>query len=157
MKMFNTRLIHHGLPPVPKIINFDTYSIAKKYFKFNSNRLDYLARFLGYRGKLPNPRGLWIKCFNGHIPSLQHMARYNRWDIRLLEFVYKKMSPFVQGHQLNRGVFKKGIRCPNCGSEKVIWRGTRATTVGWYRQFSCKSCGRWSNERKAIKSDVVLK
>ena len=42
----NARFAYHGLPPVSPFKHHDTKVIAKKYFGFTSNKLEYLAGFL---------------------------------------------------------------------------------------------------------------
>jgi len=43
LKVFNARLACHGLDPLPPIKTIDTLKVARKYFRFTSNRLDYLG------------------------------------------------------------------------------------------------------------------
>src|SRR5690554_6667888 len=52
LKFFNTRAVYHGFDLLPNIISIDTLKIARKHFNFNSNRLDYLAKFLGVGKKV---------------------------------------------------------------------------------------------------------
>lgn len=159
LPMLNARLAFHNLPPLPKIVSFDTQKIASRYFKFNSNRLDYLAKFLGHKGKLDNPNNLWLKCFDGDIKAIKHMVKYNKQDIDALEFVFKKLMPFVKGYQLNMAMFLEGFRCvnPSCGSVNIEWRGYNYTRTGQYRRFVCRSCGSWGNERKTINDKTKVK
>lgn len=153
MKMLNARIIVNKLDPLPKIISLDTLKMAKKYFKFNSNKLDYLAKFLGHKGKLENPKGLWHDCMKGDVKALKHMAKYNRQDISALRFVFDKLIPFVKNYPLNMGMFLKGARCvnPTCGSVDIEWRGWNYTRVNKYRRFVCRTCGSWGDERNAFK------
>ena len=157
LKKFNTRAIFHGLDPLPHIKTIDTLKIAKKYFKFSSNRLDYLAKFLGYKGKLTTPAGLWRSCMEGDESSLKHMLRYNKVDIQLLEFVYKKFKPFLrQADRLNKNLFG-GKGCPSCGSSKIYGNGTRTTLTRVYRRFRCDDCGAHCSRsiaEKDIKSEI---
>lgn len=149
--LFAARMIFHNLKPLPKIINLDTKKIASKYFKFNCNRLDYLAKHLGYKGKMENPKDLWIKCFMGHVPSIKHMGKYCNQDIDILEFVYNRLSPFVKNNPLNHGMYSEGARCPNCGSTHLTSRGFNVTRTNKYRRFQCE-CGSWCDERKAFEA-----
>lgn len=154
LPMLNARLVKNGLSPVPKMPSIDTKNVASSHFRFNSNRLDYLGKFLGYKGKMDNPPTLWIECWKGDIDALEHMAKYNRQDIDVLEYVYNTLSPFIPNHPLNRNQFTKEVVCHNCGSSNIQWRGFYRTRVNKYRRFSCNSCGSWSVERKSIKDDI---
>lgn len=153
LPMLNARMAFHKLPPLPKIASIDTKKIAYRYFRFNSNRLDYLAQFLGYKGKMHNPSSLWLDAFAGDVEALKHMIKYCEQDIDISEYVYNALMPFVQNHKVNMNMFIEGARCPavNCGSTELQWRGYSRTRTAKYRRFQCKDCGSWSDERKAIR------
>lgn len=156
LKVFNSRLIYHGLEPLPQLVKFDTYKLAKKYFNFNSNRLDYLAKFLGSKGKLDNPSHLWQDCFKGDVKAIKHMVKYNKQDVVELEFVFDKLLPHIIDNNLNAGMLLKGAHCPSCKSTDIEWRGYNRikhnySTVKKFRRFMCRECGSWSDERKAFK------
>lgn len=150
--MFNARMVFHGFPPLPKIVSLDTLKMAKKYFRFNCNRLDYIAKYFGYDGKVDNPKDLWIKCFKGDITAIKHMVKYNKKDVDILYHVFDKLSPYVKNYQLNTGMFLEGAVCSNpaCGSSNIEWRGWNYTRTNKYRRFVCRDCGAWSDERKAF-------
>lgn len=157
LPMFNGRLVFHGLAPLPKIPSIDTKKVAYSTFRFNSNRLDYLAKFLGYKGKTDNPSSLWIDCFMGDVEALKHMAKYNKNDIDINEFVYNKLSPFIKNNKVNMNMFMEGARCPNCGGTQLQWRGYNRTRTQKYRRFQCQTegCMAWGDERKAVKDITV--
>lgn len=155
--MLNARLIKNGLSPFPKVTQIDTKKLASRYFRFNSNRLDYLAKFFGHEGKMENPKDLWQKCFVGDVKAIKHMVKYCKQDIVSLELVFDKLMPFVKNHSLNMGMFIKGVRCtnPTCGSTNIQWRGYNTTKTARYRRFQCQDCGQWGNERSALKDIKV--
>jgi DNA polymerase elongation subunit (family B) len=47
IRKINTRFLAHGMPPPSPYRTVDTLKIAKKYFRFDSNKLDDLGRCLG--------------------------------------------------------------------------------------------------------------
>lgn len=151
--MLNARLAFHKLSPVPKIATIDTKNLASRQFRFNSNRLDYLAQFLGYKGKLPNPGDLWTKCWKGDVEAIQHMAKYNRQDVEINEYVYEALVPFMRNNPLNHNQFTKELVCPSCGGTHIQRRGTELTRTTKYNRFQCMDCGAWGKERPAIKDD----
>src|SRR3972149_6101570 len=51
LKHLRARFIYHGLPVPKKWIVEDTLKIARKYFKFPKNNLDFLTETLGMEGK----------------------------------------------------------------------------------------------------------
>ena len=53
-----TRCAFHGIKLPETYTQVDTLKIARYRFKFNSNRLDYLGKFLGVGGKMQTPPDL---------------------------------------------------------------------------------------------------
>lgn len=146
IKKFNTRLIYHGFDPLPNIIQIDTYKIAKSKFKFMSNRLDYIGKYLGVGGKIHTTPGLWMRCLRGVKSAIREMVAYNKQDVNLLEAVYLKLAPFVPS-KLNfnhfYGEFEKV--CPTCGDTNLQKRGFRLTRIAKWQRFQCQGCGAWSS------------
>jgi len=154
-KKFNTRAIKYGLEPVPFIPSVDTLREAKRYFKFTSNRLDYLGEFLGVGRKIETTRGLWLRVLNGDIEAAKEMAKYNIGDVELLERVYLKLRPHMRTHPNLNLLQGTDHACPNCGSGDIQRRGTRRTRVSVFQRYSCNSCGSWSSTGKALdRTDV---
>jgi len=54
-----TRCLFHGIPMFPNYITIDTLKIARSKFRFNSNRLNYIADFLGIGQKIKTEFNLW--------------------------------------------------------------------------------------------------
>lgn len=146
IKKLNTRLIQYGFGPLPPVIQIDTYKIAKRKFKFMSNRLDYIAKYLGYEGKKETTAGLWIRCLQGVKSAVREMVSYNKQDISVLENVFISFAPFVPA-QLNFNHFYGEFEnvCPTCGGDKLHKRGTRLTRLTKSQRFQCQGCGAWSN------------
>lgn len=157
MPILQGRMLFNGLLPLPKIKSLDTCKIAKKYFKLSYYKLDYLAKSLGYKGKIENPRNLWQNCFNGNIKALKHMIKYNKQDVVALRYVFEKLMPYVKDNQLNANMFGDGDRCANpvCGSYDLERRGFNYTRIGKYQRYQCRDCGSWSDERHTRKTAVL--
>ena len=155
MPILNARMIMNGLKPLPAIKSLDTKKIASKYFKFNSNKLDYLAKVLGHKGKLKNPKNLWLDCFAGDIKALKHMIKYNKQDIEALYFVFEKLMPYVKNNPLNASLFNGGATCtnPTCGSKKLQKKGFSYTRTGKFQRYICTKCGSQCDERRAFKQE----
>lgn len=148
LPMINARMVFHGLAPLPPIVQIDTKKIASKYFRFNSNRLDYLGIFLGVGKKIDTEPGLWLRCLKGEKKAVEEMVAYNKEDVRLLERVYMKLRPFARA-QINQQLFlDKEDVCQKCGSKHVQHRGYRYTITKKYRRFQCTACGSWGASRK---------
>ena len=98
LKAFNTRLIVHDLPPLPKIQQIDTLREIKKVAKFTSNRLDYLASTLGNSGKMETSPGLWLRASNGDKKAIEEMVKYNKVDVKILEDLYLRIRKYMTSH-----------------------------------------------------------
>lgn len=141
-----TRLLLTDLPPLPPIPTIDTKLIAKRRFLFNSNRLDYLGKFLGVGQKIKTDFGLWLRAMKGSKKAIEEMVRYNREDVALLERVYLKLRPHVPAQKVNRNLWASEPVCPSCGSPDLAPRGIGRNRVSEYRRMNCRSCGAWSSQ-----------
>lgn len=106
LKFIKTRAIFHGLPMMVKYNQFDTLKVAKSKFMFNSNKLDYISKFLGAKGKISTEMKLWDDIILNQCPdALQKMLEYCDEDVRQLEYVYDKLvswdNPRIHAGVLN--------------------------------------------------------
>lgn len=157
-KTTNTNIIKYDdiSPPAP-VKTIDTKLVAKKYFRFDSNSLDSLAKFLGVGRKLKH-KGfeMWKECLEQDSPSAwKDMAKYNKHDVDpLLEGVYEKMLPWISTIQVHPAIIAgKPDMCPKlgCGGSSLQARGYSITQTGKFRRFQCTKCGGWSKSRTAEK------
>lgn len=151
-KKANTRFLKHGLPLPSPYLLIDTLLHARKQFAVTSNRLDYLADFLGVQRKRETPKGLWMACVSGNhrAESLKTMQWYCDGDIITLEEVYLKLRPYIQPHP-NIGLHildEHNDMCPTCGSHDLKEDGEYHTSVNIYQALRCNSCGSLSRKRK---------
>lgn len=140
------RCAHHGLPTFPSYKTVDTLQWARRRFYFNSNRLDYLGKFLGLGRKHKTEFGLWkAVVLKRDAAALRRMVRYCQRDVALLEKVYLKLAPHVP-HKTHAGVMagRDKWSCPSCTSVKVaVARGVRVTAAGTItHRMQCKKCHR---------------
>lgn len=144
-KQLSTEFLKHKLkPPTPhKVI--DTLIVARRYFRFNSNRLDDLGESLGVGRKLKHEGfDLWLGCLNGDKKAWETMRAYNRQDVVLLERVYKKMLPWISSHPNMTHFSGDRMACSGCGSSNTERRG-RVFYAGSSRgRLQCRNCGKWS-------------
>lgn len=145
IKLTEGRMLAQGLPPLPPIPSIDTLKVAKSRLLLSSNKLDYLARYLGFGRKIRTNNELWLRILNGDKSAIKEMVTYNKHDVVLLEKVFLKLRPFCANH-LNRALFGKTEGCPRCGSRQFQSRGTHKAISRVYRRFQCNSCGGWWRE-----------
>ncbi len=132
MPWVRTRALYHGLPPIPEVRQIDTLKWARAKFYFNSNKLDYVAKFLGLGGKIKTEFGLWKDVLLNRCPkALSKMGEYCMYDVILLEQVWKKLNELVP-HKTHVGVLQGGEKwqCPRTGSTDVKVSKTRITASG---------------------------
>lgn len=156
-KWILTRVLFHGLDPLPPVPSIDTKKIAKQNFYFNSNSLDYIGKYLGVGGKVSTPSGLWLKILRGEDLEncIKIMVAYNKRDITLLRDVFLKLRPYIPNH-INRELFGKLEGCPRCGSKKVQSRGTYYAQTRTYRRFQCMGeCKGWFRTLKTDKQSAT--
>lgn len=149
------RILAHKLSPLPPIQSIDTLKVARRVFSLNSNRLDYLGKYLGFGGKASTPHGLWMDVLRGDKKAIKTMVDYNKRDVELLEQVFERLRPFAPEH-FNRQL-QGAVGCPRCESMHVQSRGTHKTTTQVYQRYQCVDCGGWFRDRKAdkkVKSDA---
>lgn len=155
VKKANARFIKHGMKPPSPYQIVDTREVAKRYFRFDSNKLDDLGDYLGIGRKI-NTGGfeLWLGCERGDEESWRKMKRYNKQDVVLLEKVYEHMLPYMTTHP-NIGLLTGNkVACPNCGSLHVHQRGERVSRTTVHIRFQCQECGSWSSAPKTANAQV---
>ena len=144
-----TRCIFHKIPMIPQYKTVDTLKLCRNGFRFNSNKLDYVAQFLGVGKKLDTGGfGLWKEiCLNNSVSALNKMILYCKKDVVILEKVYDGLSPYIK-HTTHVGVVEGRDKnsCPECGSEETQSRGYRILASGnKQRRLQCADCGAWSS------------
>lgn len=143
IKKSNARFLTHGFRPYAPIKSIDTLKIARKYFKFDSNKLDELGRYLGVGRKLPHTGfHLWRGCMAGDEKSWRTMRRYNAQDVRLLERVYLKLRAWHTTHP-DLTVYSGHAGCPACQSTQILRRGFIVAKSRKRQRFQCSACGSW--------------
>jgi hypothetical protein len=157
IKKMNARFLIHGLPEPSPYRSVDTLKIAKRKFKFTSNRLDYISKVTGGEGKVEHEGfPMWIKCLAGNKDSLDDMQRYNDGDVLELERIYLRMRGWDHLHP-NVSLFTDNsqVLCPVCGGSDLEHTGHYSyTQVGKYATYRCKdaSCGKISKSRVSEKT-----
>ncbi len=146
-KKANARFIYHGFTPPSPYKEIDTKLVAKRHFKFDSNKLTDLGKYLGCGQKLETGGfGLWQKCMKGDLDAWKLMCKYNKQDVVLLEQIYLKLRPWMKSHPVTKAFETSNPVCPNCDSGKTQKRGTALCGQSTYKQrYQCRNtvCGAW--------------
>lgn len=144
IKKIRTRCVYHRIPMFPTYKTLDTLKKAKSGFVFNSNRLDYIAKFLGVGAKLEHEGfDMWVKCLQGDKEALKNMVEYCDMDIIVLEDVFFVLQNYIKNNT-HTGVHNGKLKasCPNCGSEDVSLLKNNFTALGTIKRYmECNPCG----------------
>lgn len=150
--MIQARLVEWGFDPLPHTQIIDTLEIAKKKFRFPSNKLDSLGAYFGV-GRKNSHSGidLWVRVQEGDAKALEEMENYCIQDVELLREVFYKMrnrglvSAFNAAHYYD----DDKERCKTCGSDNIKATGkTIKTPAGSYDEVVCLDCGTKHRKKK---------
>lgn len=147
MRHLNREFVENGIQPPSPTHQLDLMLEVKKTFAFPSNKLDYVARALGLKGKVKHEgHELWIKCMAGDEEAWDTMYKYQKQDVDLLIDIYDLILPWLGNHP-NVGLFTGDtFACTNCGSNDLQRRGMAYSKTGKYQRYQCKSCGHWNKD-----------
>lgn len=130
--------------------SIDLYKVAKKNFRFGSNKLDHIAQQLGIGQKVKHAGfQLWIDVLNGKIKAWNEMREYNKQDVVITEGVYDKLYQWIPNVPNMNLYNETTVLTCRCGSENVEKRGFGYTQIAKYQKFKCRDCGRWNQSGKA--------
>jgi DNA polymerase elongation subunit (family B) len=141
LKWIRTRCYFYDIDMMPSFKTIDTLKEARKGFRFNSNRLDYISKFGGSTGKIGTSFSLWKdivlkKCDK----SLRYMIKYCKKDVIELETVFNKMNKYIKP---KTSIADKIGDCPECGHTEMKFNGDRVSArLGQAVQLQCKNCGK---------------
>lgn len=157
IRMCNAAFARHGMKPPEPYLTVDTLLVARRKFRFNSNKLDDLGDLLKLGRKVKTGGfDLWAGCLRGDKKAWKKMKEYNGQDVELLKNVYLKLRPWMTNHpNLN---LKRGVSCcPTCQSNKIQSRGTGITKTTIYSRYHCETCGGWfrGNPEKREKEEMI--
>ncbi len=142
LKKCNTRFVVHGMNPPSPYKTIDTLKLARRYFAFESNKLNDLGKMLGL-GEKAETGGfkLWLQCMEGDKTAWDNMKKYNKQDVVLLEKVYMKIRAWNKSAPR---MTEDKHNCHCCGSFNTQSRGFNYTKMKKFNRYFCKDCGSWT-------------
>lgn len=144
-----TRCLYFGIPFPTYVKSLDTLKKVKSMFNFQSNRLDYIANFLGFGHKIDISPKVWEQVVfvptdhKEYKDAMAEMLEYCDYDVVLLEDVFKRIESYIKP-STHVGVHegKAKYTCPCCGSEDVKYiKGTVTAAGSIKRHMTCKEHG----------------
>jgi hypothetical protein len=143
----NARFAINGMKPPSSYREIDTMRLAKKYFGFTSNKLEYMTDKLCVKYKKLKHKKfpgfeMWRECLAGNKEAWKAMEKYNKYDVLSLEELYLKLAPWDKSHH-NLNVYNDKITdsCNACGGTHFTKNGYRYTNAGKFQRLVCTHCG----------------
>ena len=169
LKYLKTRMLKWGLPPLKPVKHIDLFLQAKKHFRFPSNSMQNICKYLGYSElKTSTDFTLWKDCLSYKDVSkcskaLEDMESYNKQDIEVTRNLFKQIQGWTTG--VNVGIILNSkqdvcstIRCPKCGSDDVesidSLLQVGQSMLSLYRCGCCRGVSR-INAKGSVLLDVV--
>lgn len=152
-KLVGTFFLKYNLPPL-KYVMVDTLKIARRHFKFDSNKMGFINRRLGIREKIENEGfPLWRKCREGDPDALKTMREYNEGDIYATEDLFYRLRPYAHS-SFNVALYNEieELQCPVCGSTELESAGHYYTPAGRWESVRCKKCMCLSRKKENLLS-----
>lgn len=158
-KKLNARFILNGLQPPSHYKTIDTYVIAKKYFGFTSNKLEYMSDKLCKTKKYAHRKyagfDLWKACLAHDVDAWREMEKYNKKDVIALEELYNKLIPWDSSINFSLYANTKNHVC-SCGSRESSCNGFAYTASGKYQRYKCVKCGKeWRGGPNLLSTEKV--
>jgi uncharacterized protein YprB with RNaseH-like and TPR domain len=89
------RCVKHKISIDTSFKKEDTLTMARNMFKFNSNRLDYIANYLGVGGKTSTSYDLWKDIvLKNDKKAMKTIIEYCCNDVEILEKVHKRLCQY---------------------------------------------------------------
>ena len=154
--ILNREFVKAKMPPPSPYKQVDLLQVAKRTFRFESNKLDYVVQQLGIGAKMQHEGfELWIKCMDklhpGYAKAWVKMERYNKRDVKLSEKLYKRLRPWITGHP-NISAFQQAFGCPKCGGKRLHKHDKRMLAqIRLYQRYRCLACGAVFRDNQPIK------
>lgn len=152
-KVVNARFIVNGMKPPSSYKKMDTKVMAKRHFRFMSNKLQYLTDTLCSKykkmshGKFPG-FSMWSECLKGNKEAFDEMKAYNEMDVLSLEELFDKLLPWESASIFNM-YHGEHDKC-TCGSTDFKKAGFHITNSSKFQKYKCKNCGAEYRDRENL-------
>lgn len=148
------RFAFYKMPPPSPFKIFDTLRLGRGMFRFPSNKLDAIARYLKVGRKVEHEGfDLWLKCMADNADAWKRMEKYNIGDVLLLEEVYTRLRCWSNTHPNVALLHKEGeMRCVCCGAESLKELNKASYTAACvFPSYRCRKCGKVMRSREKDK------
>ncbi len=98
VKFLRGRALYHNINFPAKLNVTDTYKKCKELFRLNSNRLDYIGRYLMTGSKSHTEFQMWkdiVENNQNYRSSLNKMKEYCKNDVNILQDIYHRIKKYL--------------------------------------------------------------
>lgn len=143
-KHLRTDWLEAGLTPPRPWKDVDLYQQVQQ-FGFESKSLDTVTRRLGRPGKqLHYDMDMAYAAADGDVKAQRRLARYNRGDVELTEWLADRLRPWIKNHPFPRSLGDEK-QCNHCGSSDLRRdERNRLAVVLEHALYQCRNCGGWA-------------
>jgi DNA polymerase elongation subunit (family B) len=122
----------------------DLLRVARRRFKFPSNKLGYITQALGLETKLETGgQDLWSRVLRNDREAWELFKQYNMRDVEITERLYSVLLPWLKDVP-HAGLWSGSMAvCFSCGSPDLKQEGFVFYRSMMYPKFACR-CGAWS-------------
>jgi uncharacterized protein YprB with RNaseH-like and TPR domain len=137
-----SRFIMNDLPPVRDVPVIDTLRIARKHFKFTSNKLSELAKYLKCKNEKDSHSefpgiSLFTEAMKGNKRAFESMEHYCKMDVVVTEQIFHKLAPWEK--TINFQSFYQEAVC-SCGNKQFYKNGLKYQRSGIFQIWRCSVC-----------------
>lgn len=154
-----TRCAFHRIDIPAVLPSVDTLKQARRGFRFPSNRLDYLGKYMGLGRKVDTGGfGLWRDVMDGKRKALSDMVSYCKQDVQLLQEVHRSLYGYAKP-TTHIGVMESGYKhhCPYCGNEETKSNGHKSVSAAGIRKIQVKCIGDSGCGKTWMMSEITYK
>lgn len=136
--------VQRGLAAPSPHVDIDLLRVAKKQFKFTSNKLGYVTDALGLDTKIDTGgQDLWNRVMADDESAWREFKKYNIQDVEITEQLFVLLSPWLKGVP-HAGLWSGEMSaCYSCGSTDLQPAGFVFSKQMVYPKLAC-ACGAWS-------------
>jgi len=149
-----SKAFQHDLDPFRDQEHIDGWEISRSRLLSRNNRLETVSNNLPISLDLEHPEAAkthihpkhWMRAAAGHQDSLDYIYDHCEKDIMVLKNVMDHISKYAKNlphSYLSEQKSENEILCPNCGNDKLSFRGIRNTTSTQRVSMACTECRHW--------------
>lgn len=132
-----------GLGPPSPWVDIDLLAVARRRFKFVSNKLGYVTTALDLPTKLETGgQALWNDVMKGDDKAWAKFKRYNIQDVEVTERLLETLWPWINSPHLGQWTGSR-TGCYSCGGRDLTLAGVVYGRTIAYPKMIC-ACGAWN-------------